>query len=175
MVQGHHDEADQQISTLLARRPEFHPTHALRLFSAFLRLAAFLKDRMGRRFAEVFLPSNFPLPPPDPTSPGIVRWVIDEGVAHFRRLPDKAFSRDALLAATFFLTTPSLSKFVCSSRDWTIAERTRTRMRLKQVWKDLQSGLPTTSPITCVSVGSPSDSPVISLSRRQWRIGDNPS
>ncbi len=104
MVQGHHDEADQQISTLLARQPEFHPTYVLRLFSALLRLAVFLKDCMGRQFAEVFLPSDFPLPPPDPASPGIVRWVIDEGVAHFRRLPDKAFNRDTLLAANLFFS-----------------------------------------------------------------------
>jgi len=104
MVQGHHDEADQQISTLLARQPNFHPVYVLRLFSAFLRLAAFLEDRMRKRVAEVLLSSDFPLPPPDPASPGAVRWAIDEGIAHFRRLPDKTFSRDALLAAISFFS-----------------------------------------------------------------------
>jgi len=102
MVQGHHDEADQQISTLLARQPNFHPVYALRLFAAFLRLSAFLKDRMEGQ-VEVSLPF-FPLPPPDPASPGAVRWAIDEGIAHFRRLPDKAFTRDTLLAATCFFS-----------------------------------------------------------------------
>jgi len=104
MAQGHYDEAEQQISTLLARQPNFHPTYVLRLFSAFSRLIAFLKARTGKRF-EVSLPSDFPLPPPDPVSPGIVRWVIDEGVTHFRHLPDRAFDRDAILAATFFFST----------------------------------------------------------------------
>ena len=103
MAQGHHDEAEQQISTLLARQPDFHPAYVLRLFSAFLRLVAFLKARTGKQF-EVSLQSDFPLPSPDPVSPGIVRWVIDEVVTHFRRLSDKAFDRDAILAATFFFS-----------------------------------------------------------------------
>jgi tetratricopeptide (TPR) repeat protein len=111
MVQGHHDEADQQISTLLARQPNFHPVYVLRLFSAFLRLAAFLEDRMRKRVAEVLLSSDFPLPPPDPASPGIVRWAIDEGVTHFRRLPDKAFTRDTLLAATLFFNNAVTGEF----------------------------------------------------------------
>jgi tetratricopeptide (TPR) repeat protein len=109
MVQGHHDEADQQINTLLARQPNFHPVYVLRLFSAFLRLAAFLKDRIEGR-VEVSLPF-FPLPPPDPASPGIVRWAIDEGVAHFRRLSDKAFTRDTLLAATLFFNNAVTGEF----------------------------------------------------------------
>jgi tetratricopeptide (TPR) repeat protein len=111
MVQGHHDEADQQISTLLARQPNFHPVYVLRLFSAFLRLAAFLEDRMRKRVAEVLLSSDFPLPPPDPASPGAVRWAIDEGVTHFRRLPDKAFTRDTLLAATLFFNNAVTGEF----------------------------------------------------------------
>jgi tetratricopeptide (TPR) repeat protein len=111
MVQGHHDEADQQISTLLARQPNFHPVYVLRLFSAFLRLASFLEDRMRKRVAEVLLSSDFPLPPPDPASPGIVRWAIDEGVAHFRRLSDKAFTRDTLLAATLFFNNAVTGEF----------------------------------------------------------------
>jgi tetratricopeptide (TPR) repeat protein len=111
MVQGHHDEADQQISTLLARQPNFHPVYVLRLFAAFLRLAAFLEDRMRKRVAEVLLSSDFPLPPPDPASPGAVRWAIDEGVTHFRRLPDKAFTRDTLLAATLFFNNAVTGEF----------------------------------------------------------------
>lgn len=111
MVQGHHDEADQQISTLLARQPNFHPVYVLRLFAAFLRLASFLEDRMRKRVAEVLLSSDFPLPPPDPASPGIVRWAIDEGVTHFRRLPDKAFTRDTLLAATLFFNNAVTGEF----------------------------------------------------------------
>lgn len=111
MVQGHHDEADQQISNLLARQPNFHPVYVLRLFAAFLRLAAFLEDRMRKRVAEVLLLSDFPLPPPDPASPGIVRWAIDEGVTHFRRLPDKAFTRDTLLAATLFFNNAVTGEF----------------------------------------------------------------
>ncbi len=101
IAQARYDEADQQVSTLLARQPDFHLAYVLRLFSAFLRFAAFLKDLTEGQF-KVSFPSDFPLPPPDPASPGIVRWAIDEGVAHFRRLPDKAFTRDALLAATLF-------------------------------------------------------------------------
>jgi tetratricopeptide (TPR) repeat protein len=111
MVQGHHDEADQQISTLLARQPNFHPVYVLRLFAAFLRLASFLEDRMRKRVAEVLLSSDFPLPPPDPASPGAVRWAIDEGVTHFRRLPDKAFTRDTLLAATLFFNNAVTGEF----------------------------------------------------------------
>jgi tetratricopeptide (TPR) repeat protein len=103
IAQARYDEADQQVSTLLARQPDFHLAYVLRLFSAFLRFAAFLKDRTEGQF-KVSFPSDFPLPPPDPASPGIVRWAIDEGVAHFRRLPDKAFTRDTLLAATCFFS-----------------------------------------------------------------------
>lgn len=110
MVQGHHYEADQQISNLLARQPNFHPVYVLRLFSAFLRFAAFLKDLTEGQF-KVSFPSDFPLPPPDPASPGIVRWAIDEGVTHFRRLPDKAFTRDTLLAATLFFNNAVTGEF----------------------------------------------------------------
>ncbi len=84
MVQGRHEGSERQVTTLLARSPEFHPAYAARLHLALFRLLAYLQERKALRFS----PPPSPLPPSDPASPGIVRWAIDDGASHFRHLPD---------------------------------------------------------------------------------------
>jgi len=98
-AEGRHEEAERQVATLLARRPDFPFSYLGRLHLATLRISSYLGTKLK------LPPSHFPLPPPNPTSPGLLRQAIDEGIAYFHRLPDRAWRPETLIAASLFFVS----------------------------------------------------------------------
>lgn len=110
MAVGRYDEAMEQASTLLANAPDFHPAYVVRLDLSLLKLIANLVSGRKEQFRFTG-DARFKLPPPDPAAPGAVRLAIDEGVSHFRRLPNRSWTPEAIIAAAWFFTDAMTGEF----------------------------------------------------------------